>query len=217
MKNKLFTFFAALLIPVALMAQQSSNTQSSGNTMEDATTVGGMSKTEFERINKEGAAKVASISATKGSLSSADKELMLEVAKGGMQQLAASQIAAKRASSAKIRQLAEAEVEEQTGLAAKLKEIATAKGVTLPTQPDPQTQAMLTRFEQLSGEELDRYYMAESGVKGHEKLDKVMSKVQAQAKDSNLKSLAAAAHPLVRTHLQVARTTLDSISATGNK
>ena len=69
-------------------------------------------------------------------------------------------------------------------------EIAQAKGVTLPTAPDTETQTNLTKMQSMSGMSFDRTYVAESGVKGHEKLDAVMTKVKANASDSNLKAVA---------------------------
>jgi putative membrane protein len=208
-KNTLMVIAIVLAMPFMALAQQASSSQ------QTATMIGGMSKAEFDRINKEGAAKVAAIKASSTALSEADKALMLQVAMGGMQQLEVSRIAVSKASSEQVRQLAQSEVEEQTGLSAKLKEIAQAKGVELPSKPDSQTQAMLTKLSSLSGSELDAYYVSESGVKGHEKLDKVMSSVKSGAKDANLKSLAAAAHPLVQAHLKVSRATLSAMQSQG--
>jgi putative membrane protein len=210
-KNKLMVIAFFLAMPFMALAQQASSSQ------QTTTMIGGMSKAEFERINKEGAAKVAAIKASSTTLSQADKELLLQVAMGGMQQLEVSKLAVSKATSEQVRQLAQSEVEEQTGLSAKLKEIAQAKGVELPGKPDAQTQAMLTKLSSLSGAELDSYYVAESGVKGHEKLDKVMSSVKAGAKDANLKSLAAAAHPLVQTHLKVSRAALATMKGQGSQ
>jgi putative membrane protein len=211
MKNNLMLVAILLAMPFMVLAQQKSSTK------QAASMVGGMSKAEFDRINKEGAAKVAAIKASSTALSEADKELMLQVAMGGMQQLEVSQVAVSKAGSEQVRQLAQSEVEEQTGLSAKLKEIAQAKGIELPSKPDEQTQAMLTKLSSLSGSELDAYYVAQSGVKGHEKLDKVMGNVKSKAKDANLKSLAAAAHPLVQTHLKVSRTTLAGMKGQGSQ
>jgi putative membrane protein len=101
-------------------------------------------------------------------------------------------------------------------LAAKLKEIATAKGLELPSEPDEQTTQMLQRFEGLSGNQVSQFYLSESGVKGHEELERIMTEVQSKAQDNDLKQLAATALPLVRTHLQVARSMIPD-SATGNK
>lgn len=155
--------------------------------------------------NQQASEAVAAVKATNAPLSDADKALMLEVAKGGMMQLEVSRLASGKTTNDAVRMYAQAEVDEQTGLSAKLGEIAAAKGVTLPTKPDADTQAMLTRMQGLSGAEFDRTYVQESGVNGHQKLDQVMSKVKANANDRNLKDLAKAAHPLVKTHLKVAQ------------
>ncbi|MGA0558113.1 DUF4142 domain-containing protein [Larkinella sp. VNQ87] len=193
---------AIWLLPHLSMAQQG---QPSRESRSGTASVGKMSKTEFENQNKQGAMAVAGISPTKNALSQADNALMMEVAAGGMMQLEASRVAVQKATSDQVRALAQAEVDEQTGLATKLKEIASAKGVSLPTSPDAKTQEMLTKLQGLSGEEFDRMYVMESGVNGHQKLDEVMSKVETSATDPSLKGLATAAHPLVRTHLQVSQ------------
>lgn len=182
-------------------AQQNSTMSGTGST----NMVGKESKSEFDRMNKKGAADVAAIQPSSAKLSSADQALMMEVAKGGMMQLEVSKVAVQKASNGEVRQLAQAEVEEQTGLSAKLKEIAQAKGVTLPSTPDAETQAMVTKMQAASGMAFDRMYATESGVKGHEKLDTVMSKVKSSASDGNLKSVEQAAHPLVKAHLKVSR------------
>ncbi len=203
MKNKAM----ALGLMITLAATGATFAQQTGTMTQSGSTgmVGKESKAEFDRQNQKGAAMVAAIKPTSAKLSSADQALMLEVAKGGMMQLEVSKVAVQNASSDEVRQLAQAEVEEQTGLSAKLKEIADAKGVTLPSAPDAETQAMVTKMQGMSGAGFDKMYVSESGVKGHEKLDTVMSKVKASASDSNLKDVAKAAHPLVKTHLKVAR------------
>lgn len=194
-------------------AQQNSGTMSGGT----ANMVGKESKAEFDRANKKGAATVAAIKPTSAKLSDADQSLMMEVAKGGMMQLEVSKVAVQKASSDEVRQLAQAEVDEQTGLSDKLKAIASAKGVTLPSTPDTETQAMVTTLQGKSGADFDKMYVSESGVKGHEKLDAVMSKVKSNASDSNLKDVEKAAHPLVKTHLKVAKEIMNKMggSSTG--
>lgn len=181
----------------------------------DDDTIGKISESEFERLNKEGAAAVAAVTPTKEPLSAADQKLMMEVAMGGMMQLEVSRVAAQKASTEDGRLMAEAEVEEQTGLSAKLKEIASAKGATLPAGPDAKTKQLLAKMQNLSGAEFDRTYLRESGVKGHEMLDKTMGRVESRAADPSLKALAAAAHPLVRTHLQVSRDELSGAGGNG--
>ncbi|GAB4023345.1 DUF4142 domain-containing protein [Spirosoma koreense] len=197
----------ALLTTGATLAQQNSASMNSGTT----NMVGKETKSEFDQQNQKGAAAVAAVSASPAKLSSADQSLMMEVAKGGMMQLEVSKVAVQKATSPEVRQLAQAEVDEQTGLASKLQEIASAKGVTLPSGPDAETQAMVTKLQGMSGASFDQMYVAESGVKNHEKLDKVMSKVESSASDASLKGVGQAAHPLVKTHLKVARQIKDKM------
>ncbi len=201
-----------LLMAMSVMgvsfAQQNNNMSSTGST----NMVGKESKSEFDRQNQKGAAAVGAVKATSAKLSSADQDLMMQVAKGGMMQLEVSKVAVQNASNDEVKQLAQAEVEEQTGLSAKLKEIADAKGVTLPSSPDAETQAMVSKMQGMSGADFDKMYVQESGVKGHEKLDAVMSKVKSSASDSNLKDVAKAAHPLVKTHLKVSKEIVGKMS-----
>lgn len=203
MKTKSMTLalIMALLATSTTFAQQNSGRTNSGTTAM----VGNETKAEFDRQNQKGAAAVKAVSATSAKLSSADQNLMMQVAKGGMMQLEMSRVALQKANSPQVRQFAQAEVDEQTGLSAKLQEIARAKGVTLPSVPDAETKAMLTKLQNASGASLDKMYMDESGVKGHEKLDKVMSTVKSSASDPSLKGIGQAAHPLVKTHLSVAK------------
>ncbi len=191
----------AVLTTGATFAQQNSGRMNAGTT----NMVGKETKAEFDSQNQKGAAAVSAVPATPAKLSNADQNLMLEVAKGGTMQLEMSRVAVQKATSPEVRQYAQAEVDEQTGLSAKLQEIASAKGITLPSGPDAETQAMVSKLQNASGASLDKMYMDETGVKGHEKLDKVMSTVESTASDASLKGIGKAAHPLVKTHLKVAK------------
>lgn len=212
MKIKSMTLGLLLGVAGASLAQQNSGTMSGGT----STMVGKESKAEFDRANKKGAAAVGAINPTSAKLSSGDESLMMEVAKGGMMQLEVSKVAVQKANSDEVRQLAQAEVDEQTGLSDKLKAIASAKGVTLPSAPDAETQAMVTTMQGKSGADFDKMYVSESGVKGHEKLDAVMSKVKSNASDNNLKDIEKAAHPLVKTHLKVSKEIMNKMGGSSN-
>lgn len=184
----------------------SGNQNMAGGMMADDDTIGNVSEAEFQRMNEQGAASVAAVQPTSAPLSAADQKLMMEVAMGGMMQLEVSRVAVQKATMEDTRLLAQAEVAEQEGLSAKLKEIASAKGMTMPMTPDAKTQRMVAKMQATpAGAKFDSMYIRESGVKGHQMLDKTMTKVEQRAADASLKALASAAHPLVRTHLQVSR------------
>lgn len=207
--NISLTILMALGLAGTVLAQQTSSTQ---------TNVGTMSMEDLRQKNQQGSEAVAAVKPTSAPLSDADKALMMEVAKGGMMQLEVSRLASGKTTNDAVRMLAQAEVDEQTGLSAKLGELAAAKGVTLPTTPDADTQSMLSRMQALSGADFDRMYVQESGVNGHRRLDEVMENVRKNAKDNSLKDLAKAAHPLVKTHLKVSQDMMQGMrSRMGNR
>lgn len=179
------------------------------------TNIGKMSLEDLRRKNQQGSEAVAAVKATNAPLSDADKALMMELAKGGMMQLEVSRLASGKTTNDAVRMYAQAEVDEQTSLSAKLGEIAAAKGITLPTTPDADTQSMLSRLQALSGTDFDRLYIQETGVNGHKRLDEVMENVRKNAKDPSLRDLAKAAHPLVKTHLKVAQDLAKTTGTTG--
>ncbi len=194
-----------VLVSLSLVAVLLTTGATQAQSRMDNNMVGKMSKVDFERKNKEGAAVVASSAADSKKLSAADEAMMKEVAMGGMMQLETSKVAVQKSTDPAVREFAQGEVDEQTGLSEKLTAIASAKGITLPATPDAEAQQMVSAMQGMSGAELDRHYIKEHGVKGHEKLDKVMSKVKLKGTDNNLTAVAKAAHPLVKTHLKVAR------------
>ena len=194
-----------VLVSLSLVAVLLTTGATQAQSRMDNNMVGKMSKVDFERKNKEGAAVVASSAADSKKLSAADEAMMKEVAMGGMMQLETSKVAVQKSTDPAVREFAQGEVNEQTGLSEKLTAIASAKGITLPATPDAEAQQMVSAMQGMSGAELDRHYIKEHGVKGHEKLDKVMSKVKLKGTDNNLTAVAKAAHPLVKTHLKVAR------------
>lgn len=178
--------------------------------------IGNMSREEFDRINAQGNAAVAAIMPTSAPLSKNDQKLMMEVAMGGMMQLEMSRVAVQRATNEEARILAQSEVEEQTGVSAKLSEIASAKGMPMPMAMNSKVQSMVAKMQGMSGADFDRFYVRESGVKGHEKLEKTMTKVQSKASDPAMTNLAAATMPVIRMHQQVSRAVLNKMSGKGN-
>ena len=196
MKQQILALVAAIALPLSMNAQ---------NAAGSGTTIGGMQRAEFDRINADGAAKVSAIQPTQTPLSEGDKKLFMQMAQGGMMQLQVSQAAMPKVGDEEVRVLAQSEVEEQTGLSQKLTEIAAAKGMTMPAEPAPGTAAILKQMEAKSDKQLDAYYIRTSGVDGHKKLEATMTTVSSNAKDPALKAVAAAALPLIRTHLRVSK------------
>jgi putative membrane protein len=169
------------------------------------TRIGRLNLNAFNAINENGNRMVAAVTATNTALSEADQQLLMQVAAGGQRQLAISRAVLEKVTNPQVKLLAQSEVEEQTGVSAKLQEIASAKGITLPAGPDAEAQAMVSQAQNLSGAQLDLFYLNESGIRGHELLRTTMQTVQKTAKDESLKRLATATLPVIRTHLSVSQ------------
>ncbi len=178
---------------------------------KDDNMLGKMSGDEFKKINADAAAGVKALKPTSAPLEDNDKDLLNEIALGGMMQLRASELALEKCEAKDVRVIAQAEVDEQKGLSAKLEEIAAAKGAALPKELDKRGQKVLADLKEDKGE-FDKKYLEESGVKGHQILQKTMKKVRDKAKDQVLKELAGLALPLIQTHLEVSREEAQTLS-----
>ena len=188
---------AALLIGFTASAQQQAT--------QGTDRIGKMTVADFNSVNAKGNQMVSAITPTSAKLSAADNQLMLKVAAGGQRQLAVSQAVLEKVTNPQVKLLANSEVEEQTGVSAKLKEIAAAKGVTLPEGPDSDAQNLVSQVQNLSGADLDAFYVNQSGIKGHELLLATMTTVNSTAKDATLKKLTTATLPVIKTHLSVSK------------
>lgn len=167
--------------------------------------IGNMKTEKFQKKNAKGGEKVASIKPSNGTATETDKQLMMQVAAGGMKQLMVSQAVVAKATNPKVKMLAQSEVEEQTGVSNKLKELAAAKGITLPSAPDAETQRLVAQAQSLSGTQLDQFYLSESGVKGHQQLEATMNTVSSTAGLKELRQLAGATLPVIKMHLEVSQ------------
>ncbi|HEX8357106.1 MAG TPA: DUF4142 domain-containing protein [Segetibacter sp.] len=201
MRKIMFLFSLSLLMGLTTIAQS----EATANVSMKAGMVGKMSKTAFNTLNAKGAAMVKAIKPTKTALSEDDNALMMQVAMGGQKQLAISQAVLGKTTNAQVKLLAQSEVEEQTTISAKLKQVATAKGITLPAAPDAAVEGLVSQAGSLSGAELDAFYIAQGGIKGHQELQETMTTVNKTAKDPALKALAAATLPVIRVHLKVSQ------------
>jgi len=174
-------------------------------------TTGTSNLQDVVQLTRKGGQLVAAIQPTSDALSSADERLLAQVAMGGTMQLQVSQAALEAVTGEEARTLAQAEVEEQTGISEKLQEIAAAKGISLPTLADPQTEELLAGLA--GADDADTYYITTSGVQGHQKLMNTMTMVQQQAEDQALLELANAALPVIQAHLQAAQQAQGSTTA----
>jgi len=137
-------------------------------------------------------------------VSASDKAFMKKAAQGGLEEVEIGQMVASKAQSNDVKQFAQRMVEDHTKANDQLKSLAQQKGVTLPTQMDAKGQALKSRLEKLSGDQLDKAYM-KAMVQDHTKDVQEFKTASQTAKDSDVKSFASNTLPTLQSHLQQAK------------
>ncbi len=86
-----------------------------------------------------------------GTLSAADKKFVMDAAHGGVAEVKMGELAAKQGSSEGVKQFGQKMVEDHSKANEELKTVATAKGITLPTEPNAEQKATMVRLMKLHG------------------------------------------------------------------
>lgn len=170
----------------------------------------GQNETSSVKPSTSGASSSDSAGASSGSqasgkVSSSDKKLMEELAQANMAEIQAGQMALEKSKDDKVRSFAQKMVDDHTKAGDQLKQLAEAKGVTLPTKTDTKHQAEIKKLSALSGDKFDQKYMSQGGVTDHRKTHALLGRIEKQAKDSDLKTLAANLMPTINDHWQMAK------------
>lgn len=156
-------------------------------------------------------------SATKPSkIDKDDREFMEKAAQLGLAEVEASQLAASKASSQQVRNFAKQMVEDHTKANRELQQIASKKGVKLPTATDDDHQDKLKELKKLSGAKFDEAYMANAGVKDHDRTIDLYEDAQKDVKDPELKAFIARTLPVLKQHHQMAKTVHAAVEKQGS-
>jgi putative membrane protein len=140
-----------------------------------------------------------------GSVSKTDRDLMREIAYANLDEIEAGKLAQSKSKNDQVKSFAQKMIDDHTKAMGELQQLAQAKGVTLPTEPDVKHKAMMKKLSALSDAEFDRMYVAQGGVTDHRNTHRLLQRVQARAKDPDLKALAAKTIPTVDQHLTLAQ------------
>ena len=123
---------------------------------------------------------------------------------GGLAEVRLGRLASERAGRAGVQQFAERMVTDHGAMNAELARLAARKGMSVPLELDDRHQQEVDRLARLSGHDFDRAYMQHM-VADHMK-DIAHFEQQAQTGiDPDLKAFAADALPVLRQHLEMAR------------
>ncbi len=135
------------------------------------------------------------------SLAKADEKSLKDMAMANMAEVEAGKLALQKSQNAEVKTFAQQMVDDHTKGLDEVKAVAQAKGVTLPAELDSKHKAMAKKLEGMSGEKFDMAYLQQAGVKSHKEAKTLVTKTQSNAKDADVKGLAAKLQPTIDQHM----------------
>jgi putative membrane protein len=133
-----------------------------------------------------------------------DRKFIEEAANSGMFEVQVGQLAASKASDANVKSFASMLVDQHTAANNELVKIANAKGVELPAAPNRSLRRDIEKLGKKNGDEFDRDFVRNVGVKAHEKDIKMFQDASKDVKDAELKAFVDKTLPTLREHLAMA-------------
>jgi putative membrane protein len=143
-------------------------------------------------------------------VNSDDAKFATTAAVGGMAEVALGKLAVSKTSNAQIKDFANMMITDHGQANAELASIASAKNITLPTEPDSAHLKKADELSKLSGKDFDKAYV-DAMIDGHKKTLDLMNNEAKNGSDSTLKAFAAKVVPTVQKHLDAINKIHDSM------
>ncbi len=143
-------------------------------------------------------------------VNSDDAKFATTAAVGGMAEVALGKLAASKTSNAAIKDFANMMITDHGQANTDLASIASAKNITLPTEPDSAHLKKADDLSKLSGKKFDKAYV-DAMIDGHKKTLDLMNNEAKNGSDSSLKAFAAKVAPTVQKHLDAINKIHDSM------
>jgi len=141
---------------------------------------------------------------TTDQLARGDRNFITKAAQGGLAEVELGRIAAQKASDPQVKQFAQRMVDDHGKANDKLKQVASARNVTLPTDPPADAKREADKLNKLSGPQFDKEYM-KNMLSDHKKDVSLFRSTAKSAKDPNVKQFASETLPTLEEHLQMAQ------------
>lgn len=155
-------------------------------------------------VHAQAAKQAQAGSQAQSKLAAADQQFMKTLGAGNLAEIETGKLAETKAGSSDIKSFGAQMVEDHGKALKDLQTLATSKGVDLPAGPDAKHASAAKSLAAASGQDFDRRY-ASMAVTDHEETLALLKKVQANAKDEDLRKLAGEMVPVVSGHLEHAR------------
>lgn len=137
--------------------------------------------------------------------STTDRELVTQMALGGLYAQEVSRLAAARASSGVVRSYAQMLQDHHARANVELTHIMQAKAFAPPASLPPEMHAKLDQLKALSGDAFDRHYIRMVGIDDHIADVALFERGARDAADPDLKAWIAKTLPQLRAHMQQAQ------------
>ena len=148
----------------------------------------------------------------KDDLAKDDQKFWHDFAQANMAEVEAGKLAQQQAKSEEVKKYGEHMVQDHSKMLEEQQTLAKSKGRQMPKEPSKHQQANMKKLQSAQGEQFDRAFM-ERMVKDHEHTLKLAQDASKNAKDAELKAMAAKAVPEIQKHLQMAKQISDKASA----
>lgn len=141
-----------------------------------------------------------------------DQKFAMEAAQGGLMEVELGQLATQKASNQGVKDFGQRMVRDHGQANQQLMQIASQKGMSLPKELTADKRQHREKLAAVSGAEFDRMYMSHM-VKDHEKDVKEFEKQAQSGSDPALRSFAEQTLPILRQHLELARSLATQVGA----
>lgn len=187
------------------METRSSDTDLSGSGMPDQEQSGSSGASDDASSGAAAGSSSAAAGAESKPMSKSDQRLMNDLTQANMAEIAASNLAKQKSQDEQVQSFAQKMIDDHTEAQEKLLKLAEQKGVTLTTDLDRKQKAEINKMQKLSGDKFDKQYLSEVGRKDHREAHQLLTKIEKQAQDEDLKQLASDMKETIGEHLDMAQ------------
>ncbi len=139
-----------------------------------------------------------------------DHEFAVDAVSGGIMEVTLGNVALKNAASEKVKEFGQTIIDDHTKANGTLMALAAQKGITLPTSAGDKHQEHINDLSKKQGADFDKEYM-NMMVDDHEEDIRKFEEEAKNGKDSDLRNFAADQVPILKKHLEAARSIRDSL------
>lgn len=194
----------SLAAAATLLFACSNNSTSNDSNASDSTTMGKSDSSNMTATAPLDSATRRSDSVSGPSGTKADETtstFLTKAANGGLAEVKLGQMAKEKASAASVKEFADMMVTDHTAANDKVKQLASAKGVTLPTEPDAEHQKKAADLNKKTGKDFDKDYV-DAMVKGHKETVDMFKNASTKVTDPQVKAFIDNTIPTLEHHLQ---------------